>query len=272
MHEMEHTGLSASNRSHVERLHRVFTGPFTAEEAAAALELDLERARRLVRYLADRGWLDRVRRGLYLPVPLGAYRPGEAHQDPWVVADTVFEPAYIGGWSAAEYWDLTEQIFHDVLVATTRRPRDRTPTIGGTRFEVHTVAEAKRFGLAQAWRGDVRVEVSDPSRTVVDLLADPSWGGGMRQVADMVVEYLDSGQRDDELLVQYGDRFGVGAVFKRLGYLIEELGLEAGPLVDDCHQRRTAGINDLDPTARSDGRIVTRWGIRSNVRLLSGRG
>ncbi|MEA2010164.1 MAG: type IV toxin-antitoxin system AbiEi family antitoxin domain-containing protein [Actinomycetota bacterium] len=260
-------GLSSENRGYVEQLHRVFTGPFTAEDAAEALGLDSERARRLVRYLADRGWLDRVRRGLYLPVPLDSHRSGEAHQDPWVVANVVFDPAYIAGWSAAEHWDLTEQIFRDVLVVTGQRPRDRTPTIGGTRFVLHSVDPAKHFGLVPVWRSGQRIDVTDASRTVIDLLANPTWGGGIRQVAAMIADYFEGDHRDESLLVEYGERLGVGAVFKRLGFLIEELDIDAPVLVERCLERRTAGVNDLDPSIDAKGRAVSRWGIRANVRV-----
>lgn len=267
---MEVLGLSGANRRHVERLHRAFSEPFSAEDAAGVLGLDMRRARRLVRYLADRGWLDRVRRGFYLPVPLDAYRSGEAHQDPWIVASVIFAPAYIGGWSAAEHWDLTEQIFLDVLVVTSKRPRDRTPTVGTTTFEVHSASPEKHFGLAPVWRTGHRVEVSDPTRTMVDLLADPAWGGGIRHVAEMLVEYVMGDHRDDDRLVAYGDRFGVGAVFKRLGYLLEELGVDADGLVGECLRRRTSGINELDPSVPARGRITTRWGIRGNVAIGQG--
>ena len=262
-------GLSSENREYVERLHRAFAEPFTAEDAAEALDLDSERARRLVRYLADRGWLDRVRRGLYLPVPLDAHRSGQAHQDPWVVAKVVFEPSYIAGWSAAEHWDLTEQLFRDVLVVTGKRPRDRTPTIGGTTFVLHSLGPSKHFGLVPVWRGSQRIEVTDPSRTVIDLLANPTWGGGLRQVAEMVTEYFEGDHRDDSLLVKYGDQLGIGAVFKRLGFLIEELDIDAPELVEHCLERRTAGVNDLDPSIDAVGRTVSRWGIRANVRVRS---
>lgn len=262
-------GLTSENREHVERLHRAFTEPFTAEDAAGALGIDLARARRLVRYLADRGWLDRVRRGMYLPVPLDAHRSGEAHQDPWVVAKAVFAPSYIAGWSAAEHWDLTEQIFRDVLVVTGQRPRDRTPTIGGTTFVLHSLDPSKHFGLVPVWRGSQRIDVTDPSRTIIDVLAHPTWGGGIRHVAEMVVEYFEGDHRDDSLLIEYGDRLGTGAVFKRLGFLIEELGVDAPKLVERCLARRTAGVNDLDPSVDAKGPTVSRWGIRANVRVRS---
>ena len=262
-------GLSSGNRGYVERLHRAFSGPFTAEDAAEVLDLDLERARRLVRYLVDRGWLDRVRRGLYLPVPLDSHRSGQAHQDPWVIAKVVFEPSYIAGWSAAEHWDLTEQIFRDVLVVTGQRPRDRNPMIGGTTFVLHALESSKHFGLVPVWRGSQRIDVTDPSRTVIDLLANPTWGGGIRQVAEMIAEYFEGDHRDDSLLVGYGDHLGIGAVFKRLGFLIEELNIDAQGLVERCLERRTAGVNDLDPSIDVVGRTVSRWGIRANARLGS---
>ena len=260
-------GLSSENRGYVERLHRAFSEPFTAEDAARELQLDRSRAQRLVRYLADRGWLDRVRRGLYLPVPLDSHRSGEAHQDPWVVAKVVFEPSYIAGWSAAEHWDLTEQIFRDVLVVTGQRPRDRTPTIGGTVFVVHFLDPSKHFGLVPVWRGSQRIDVTNPSRTVIDLLANPTWGGGIRQVTEMITEYFEGDHRDDSLLIECGDRLGIGAVFKRLGFLIEELDIDAPELVERCLERRTAGMNDLDPSIDAVGRTVSRWGIRVNVRV-----
>lgn len=261
------TGLSADHRHRVEELHRAFAEPFTAEDAAEVWDVGLARARRWVRYLADRGWLDRVRRGLYLPVPLDAHRSGEAHKDPWIIASVAFEPAYIAGWSAAEHWDLTEQIFHDVLVVTGRRPRDREPTIGGTRFVLHTLDSDNHFGLVPAWRGGHRIDVTDPSRTAVDVLAKPSWAGGIRHASEVINEYFASSHRDEALLVEYGDRLGIRSAFKRLGYLIELLDIDAPELLDDCMRRRSAGINALDPSVKAGGRTVSKWGLRLNVDL-----
>jgi predicted transcriptional regulator of viral defense system len=267
---MDPGGLSAENRQLVEQLHRRFSQPFTAKDAAEALDIDPSRAGRLVRYLADRGWLDRVCRGLYLPVPLDAHRSGVAHKDPWVLASAAFRPAYIAGWSAAEHWNLTEQVFRDVLVVTGSRPRDRHPTVGGTRFVLHTLDAAKRFGLVPVWRGGDRVDVTDPSRTVVDVLAAPGWGGGIRHVGQVLSEYLLSTHRRDDLLLGYGDRLGNRAVFKRLGFLIEQIGFDAPGLVHACLNRRSSGVIALDPSVRTEGHIVSRWGVRANVDLAAG--
>ena len=264
---IEVSGISRENRRVVEELHRTFSEPFTATEAAQRLDLDPARARRLTRYLADRGWLDRVRRGVYLPVPLDSHRPGRAHMDPWVVGSSIFEPAYVAGWSAAEHWDLTEQIFHSVLMATSRRPRDRNPTVGSTRFVLHTVPAGKHVGLVPVWRGGSRVQVTDAAKTIVDVLADPSWGGGIRSASEMLDEYLHGEHRDDDRLVEYGDVIGNGAMFKRLGYLLERAKSPTDALLDACRARRTSGINNLDPSVNAGGPILSSWGIRRNVDL-----
>jgi predicted transcriptional regulator of viral defense system len=251
----------------LERLHRSLPSAFDVEDASAALDLDVDRTRKLLAYLARRGWLSRVRRGLYVTVPLDARRSGEWVEDAWVIADRVFSPCYIGGWSACQHWGLTDQVFRTVLVVTGRKVRDRKPMIQGIPYRVTVRSERKLFGATPVWRDHARVQVSDPPRTIVDVLDDPALGGGMRNVADVVHEYFTSELRDDELLVTYADRLGNHAVFKRLGFVLEHLGVEAPQLIAACLARRSSGLVALDPSVDAKGRIVRRWGIRTNVTL-----
>lgn len=89
----------------------------------------------------------------------------------------------------------------------------------------------------------------------------------MRNVSDVLWQYLSSGQRDDGLLVGYGDRLGNRTVFKRLGYLLEHSGADTPALIGACLERRSAGLTLLDPSVKAPGRIVRRWGLRVNVTL-----
>jgi len=221
----------------------------------------------LLAYLARRGWLSRVRRGLYVTVPLDTRRPGEWIEDSWVVAVRTFEPCYLGGWTACQHWGLTEQLFRTILVVTARRVRHRDQEIQGTRYRLTVRGEEKLFGTVLVWRDRVRAPVSDPTRTIVDLLDDPALGGGIRMVADVVHEYLTGEHRDDTLLVDYADRLGNRAVFKRLGFVVEHLGVAAPDLVEASLSRRSAGIVALDPSVDAKGTIVRRWGVRKNVTL-----
>ncbi len=260
-------GISQRNRGYLERLHRDAATAFNVDTASHVLGLDREASARLLGYLARRGWLSRVRRGLYVPVPLDARRSGEWVEDSWIVADRVFSPCYIGGWSACEHWDLTEQVFRTLLAVTARKVHDRAITLQGMPFRLTVRPTEKHFGTVPVWRGQSQVKVSDPSRTLVDILDDPRLGGGIRTSADILREYVASGHRADNLLVEYGDRLGNRSVFKRLGYLLEQCHADAPGLIAACLERRSAGLTALDPSVKSPGRIMRRWGLRINVAL-----
>ena len=75
--------------------------------------------------------------------------------------------------------------------------------------------------------------------------------------------YLD--ERDPARLVEYGDRLGNRAIFKRLGYLIEPLDLDLPDLVSACQVRLSSGISALDQDGPDGGRRAMRWGLRVNV-------
>lgn len=260
-------GIGRVNRTYLERLHQELAGAFDVDHAAEVLGLGAERTRNLLAYLTRRGWVSRVRRGLYVAVPLDARRSGEWTEDSWVVAERAFGPCYIGGWSACEHWGLTDQTFRTLLVVTARKVRDREPVIQGLPYRLTVRQDEKLFGTRPVWRGQVRVEVSDPSRTIIDVLDDPTLGGGMRHVAEVVEEYFVGGYRDDDSLTSYGDRYGNRAVFKRLGYLVERLGVDAPDLVRACLTRRSAGLAALDPSIQTQGRIVRRWRLRVNAEV-----
>jgi len=254
----EITGLGKVDRERLSAIIRGTRGTVSVDEAAGILGVSSVSAAKMLSRWSKKGWLSRVRQGLYIPVPLESRRADIPLEDPWLVAERLYRPCYIGGWSAAEYWDLTEQIFRTVVVLTTQKPRDRTPSIKETDFLIRTVSEKAMFGLKPVWRGRVRVSVSDPTRTVVDMLSVPSLGGGIRSTADMLISYLRSETGNLGLLVEYGDRLGNGAVFKRLGFLLERVAPENGLFIEACQNRITTGNAKLDPRLGAD-RLITRW-------------
>ncbi len=266
---IEAHGISVANRERLEVLHRRLKGPFSVAEAASVWSVDPTRARRLVAYLAARGWLSRVRRDSYTTVPLGATSPKQWREDPWIVAAKTFSPCYLGGWTACEHWGLTEQIFREVIVFTTRRVRHRAQEIQGTRFRIKVVSESRMFGLRDVWRAQNQVKMSDPARTIVDMLDDPALGGGIRHVADVLRNYFENPIRNDEEFAEYAEKIGNRTIFKRLGYLLETLGITAINLAEHCARRKSAGIGLLDPSAKPSGPILKRWGLRINVHLNS---
>lgn len=261
------SGISEKNRRILDNLNRLRKGPFLIAEAATALNMPLEEARILLAYFVRKGWLARVRRGLYITVPLGTLNPQEYKENPWIVAERVFSPCYIGGWSAAEHWEFTDQIFNSIVVFTLRKFRSKNMRIQGTDYVLKFVKE-KYFGKTKpVWVENIKVQVSDPAQTIIDVLDDPSIGGGMRNVRDVVERYFQSEHRDNTLIISYIKIKGNRTVNKRLGYLIETLNIKAPELLRYCTKNISSGFSLLDPSVESKGSFNTKWNLRINVTI-----
>ena len=158
----------------------------------------------------------------------------------WVLVPMLFEPCYIGGWTAAHHWELTEQLFNETLVFTTRRVREMRVTAQGAKFALQRINPERFFGLKTLWRGSVKVTISDAARTLVDMLGSPGVGGGIDHVADTLATYMRSKGADPDLLIHYGEKFDSGVIFKRLGYLADAR-LHDAKLAAACRSRLTKG-------------------------------
>src|SRR5216683_623653 len=158
--------MRGSDRIQIAKLARASkSGVITSANASKALALDAKRAAAKLSSLAERGWLRRVRRGVYLIVPLEA-EPGKAATaaDPWILAQEVFSPCYIGGWRAAEYWALTEQIFRPTLVVTAAAIRSKSIELLGQEYRLFRVPASRVRIDTSVWRDSVKVKVSSRER------------------------------------------------------------------------------------------------------------
>jgi predicted transcriptional regulator of viral defense system len=181
-------------------------------------------------------------------------------EDPWILVPALFAPAYIGGRTAAEHWGLTEQIFRDIIVYSTRRVNVPVIERQGAIFSIKHTSESRLFGTQAVWRGQTKIAVSDIHRTIVDMLVDPPAGGGIQHVADCLGQYLKRTDRDVAKLISYAECLGNGAVFKRLGFLAERAP-NGAELAAASKVRLSKGHAKLDP-ALNCPRLVTRWRLR----------
>jgi predicted transcriptional regulator of viral defense system len=257
-------GIGTRGRAELTRVLASGRRFVTPADVVEALDVDADAAaKRLSRWAAD-GWLRRAKRGLYIPVPVDAGNPAAWSEDALIVATAIWPPCYFTGWTAANHWALTEQVFRTTVLKTAARVRSSSAHALDHDYLLSHVSEDQlAWGLKTEWRNEVRVRFADPARTVVDVLDTPRLGGGIRHGAEIVASYLDD--HDPGTLVEYGDRLGNGAVFKRLGYLVEALGLVHDDLVVACRERLSAGVSLLDPDGREAGRRLSRWGLRINV-------
>jgi predicted transcriptional regulator of viral defense system len=233
-------------------------------EAAGAWGVPTRTAALKLATLAKDGWLVHIRRGFYFVPPLEAGEHPVA-EDPWILGEALFAPCYVGGWSAAEHWGLTEQLFRSTFMATAANIRRREQTLLGTTFRLVRVSRARVESVKPIWRGRHRVRVSSPERTLVDALMAPSWVGGVRHLTDMLTAYRDLPGSSVTLLSSELGKHGNGAAHKRAGFLAERTWPDAAELIAAAAGGRSSGVIRLDPDASGRGRMNRRWGLWINV-------
>jgi predicted transcriptional regulator of viral defense system len=141
---------------------------------------------------------------------------------------------------------------------------ERGRTVLGTEFRFVRCKPSDVFGTTEHWVGkQEKVVVSDIERTVVDGLKQPEHCGGLTEVAKGL-----SMRRTDvsaKKLVDYARRLGVGAVTRRLGYLMEACGIGAPEDLAPLRENLTSTYNLLDPVLPPEGKFLARWRLRLNV-------
>ncbi|WP_210772046.1 type IV toxin-antitoxin system AbiEi family antitoxin domain-containing protein [Metallibacterium scheffleri] len=248
-----------ANRARLAVVLRATNDVVSIETAAQALDLDRNAAAKLMSRWAGQGWMRRIGQGLYVPVPIDLATSDQIVSDPWVLVPSLFGESYIGGWTAAHHWDLTEQLFNETMIFAIRRIDEQRVTAQGVTFLAHHIAPKRFFGVKPVWRGTTRVNLSDPARTLIDMLALPQTGGGIDHVADCLSAFRKLRNADLELLIAYAEKFGNGAIFKRLGFLAEAQ-LQDEKLAAACRTRLTKGYTKLDP-GLDCSHLVTAWNL-----------
>jgi predicted transcriptional regulator of viral defense system len=107
------------------------------------------------------------------------------------------------------------------------------------------------------------VKVSDLERTVIDGLRQPEYCGGLTEVAKGL--WMRHQQVQITKLVEYAHRLGVGAVIRRLGYLLELYGLAPEADLATLRKSLTKTYDPLDPILPKVGPHLKRWRLQLNI-------
>jgi predicted transcriptional regulator of viral defense system len=258
-------GLSARERKLLGEISASEQPTITADDVVDRLGLARPQANVVLSRLFQKGWLQRLKRGVYAPVPIHSTTDDPVASNPLAIATALFAPGYITGWSAAEHWDLTEQVSNTVVVFTAQRLRSTTHLIGRVKFRTKHVSEEKIFGTHKVWSGSAPILMADPHRTVIDVLGSPAIGGGGRQTLDIVASYWAGRHANPDRLIEYAERVGNGALFKRLGFTAELFTSPPEEWIDRCRNGMSEGVALLDPAGPRRGSILSRWRIRINI-------
>ena len=221
-------------------------------------------ARNFVAALVHRGVATRLKPGLFILVPYELGRERDYLGNPLVVArELAGDPDYyISHGSAMQVHQMVTQPQLVVFVTSPRSVRPRL--VLGTEFRFVRCKPDHVFGVTEHWATKTeRVRVSDLERTVLDGLKQSEYCGGFTEVAKGF--WMRRGDIDPDLLVDYALRLRVGAVIRRLGFLLEVFEVDAPHALDRLRERLTASYAVLDPMMPDEGKFLARWRLRLNV-------
>lgn len=221
-------------------------------------------ARSFARKLVDRGVAARLKPGLFVLVPFELGRERQYLGSPLIVARETMSGAayYLSHGTAMEIHGMMTQ---PQLIVTVSTPRPRRPlTVLGVEFRFVRCQRRHLFGLTDHWvTKQETVRVSDPERTIIDGLKQPEYCGGVTEVAKGLLMRRHDLQVDK--LIAYAERIKVGAVVRRLGFLLETYEMAEPQDLERLQRGLTATYARLDPGLPAEGKRLRRWRLQLNV-------
>jgi predicted transcriptional regulator of viral defense system len=230
------------------------------------------KAKRVVSRLVHHGIATRLKPGIFRLVPFELGFEREHLGNPYVVARevalngqrarTAKEDYYVSHGSAFTLHQMTTQPQLVICVSSPRLIRSRI--IQGTEFRFVRCKKNHLFGIEETWvEKNEKVRVSDLERTLLDGLKQPNYCGGLTEVAKGLS--IKRSLIQPQKLVEYALILDIGAVIRRLGFLMELYQIGPLELLEQLKSKLTATYHLLDPEIPDSGKYQSKWKLKLNV-------
>lgn len=237
-------------------------------------------ASKVLSQLINNGVATRLKSGTFRLVPFELGFEREYLGNPYIVARELVQSGHKG--IKEEYYlsygsafDLHQMVTQPQLIVYVSSPRMmRSRTIQGTEFRFVRCKTEDLFGITEIWIDkNEKVRVSDLERTLLDGLKQPVYCGGFSEVAKGFS--IKHQAIDPQKLIDYAIKLDVGAINRRLGYLMELYNIGSRIHWEFLQTTLTPTYQLLDPELPAEGHHIARWRLRLNIpqeELLAIRG
>lgn len=264
-------GLGNKEAQYLEAILKSSEDVVSVKEAAEALDFSQPKTSRIMARIAKKGWLKHLKNGYYQPMSVASREIPMGSGNPFVVASAIFKPCYVAGWSALNYWGLTDQLFDEVCIITGKKFKANKATYDDYRFYLKYLDEEKFFGLEKVWIDGNSVYISDPSKTILDILRTPKLGLGWRQTLLGISQFLKDKNLNARLesLLIYASELSSDIVYKRLGFYLDtclrlnealKSNTQIQETINQCLDKKNSNIGRLD-TGYKAGVENRKWSL-----------
>jgi predicted transcriptional regulator of viral defense system len=222
-------------------------------------------AKFLAHRLVAKGWLERIKRGVFQLVPANRGTEGISDTNALAAGALLVSPYFYSFGTACTHHGLTEQVFTEAYVAC--RASKRPTTVRGTRFVFVQMSEARFFGFVEADVLGEPVQMASKERALLDAVDRPHLAGGLPEVSRIVAKA--AAEVSWQPLLEHVKRWEESALVQRLGYLLDLHQVEVPP---GAKKKLLALVN---PTSKvhlgsraewgTSGRLNHPWSVIENV-------
>jgi len=212
----------------------------------------------------QRGLVTRLKPGLFNLVPFELGDVSGHIDSPYIIAREMVAkaPYFLSYGTAFELHRMVTQPIFTTYVSSTKRLRPQT--VGGYDFKFIKLSDEQIFGMERYWVDKERfVLISNIERTIIDGLKHPEYVGGVTEVAKGL--WIKKDTINIGVLIEYAKQLGVGAVIRRLGYLLEKYKLADEGILRELQMQLSATYQRLDPQIPSEGPFLSRWKLQLNI-------
>jgi predicted transcriptional regulator of viral defense system len=237
----------------------------TLEDIRQTLGTTHNYARYLAHRLVGKGWLERLRPGLYQLVPADRGQEGIADANPLAAGAVLVEPYFFSFGTACTYHGLTEQVFAEVYVAC--QERRRPEIIRRKRYVFVSLPAQRFFGFKEVSVLGQAVQMATVERALLDAVDRPRFAGGIGEVSRIAARSTTRISWDT--LVGFASKWGSSALAQRLGFFLD---LHHAEIPEDVRVRLASLIrpgSKIQLGSRrkwgTSGKLVRPWNVIQNV-------
>lgn len=233
----------------------------TAEDLDRLFNLSPEDRKQIVFRLKKKKILSPIKRGVYAFSPLEAGPEGTGIDE--LLIPPLFFPQknyYVGYSTMFNYYGFTEQLFQTVYVLNTTMRMERI--ICGLSYKFVRIPENRMYGIETIKAKNTDVNISSKERTLIDLLYFNKPVGGITSAIGIFTEIAKNNKCDIKELIEYATRFPNITTRKRIGLILEKLGISDDMLKSLIKSVGKTAVSSLNESRK--GTLNKKWRVIVN--------
>lgn len=163
----------------------------------------------------------------------------------FITSTRINYPSYISFWSALNYYGFSDNMPKKIFLATTKYSKEIN------RFKYITISKKKFFGYVSI-NGII---IAEKEKAFIDCLMFPKYSGGIKEIKNSLENSKKS--INARKLINYALKINHKGAIRRLGFLLEKIGLKEG--LDKLKKNIGKGFMLLDPSMQKKNNLNKSW-------------